>query len=295
MKILITGGNGFIAKSLFESLITEHKIFAPNSKELNLLETENISNFLKTNKFDVIIHSATYDAAPKCSVKDPNKVLENNLRMFFNLVRCQDQFGQFIYFGSGAEFSRKHWQPKMNENFFDQHVPEDQYGFSKYLMNKFIAGNPKIYNLRLFGVFGKYDDWRYRFIPNSCARVLFNENIIIKQNRVFDYLFIDDLAKIVQCLILNPPKKQTFNVCSGITYDLKSLAEKIIAISKKKVDIIIKEPGLGLEYSGDNTLLKNDSLDLNFTPIDDAIKSLYDWYQQNIQMIDQTQLSCYLG
>ena len=72
-----------------------------------------------------------------------------------------------IYFGSGAEFSRKNWIPKMEENYYDKFVPTDQYGFSKYVMNKITEKSDNIYNLRIFGLFGKYDDWRYRFIPNG--------------------------------------------------------------------------------------------------------------------------------
>ena len=101
--------------------------------------TQQVYNFVKNEQFDVVIHTATYDAAPKNSLKDPAKVLENNLRMFFNIVRCQDYFGKMIYFGSGAEFGRENWKPKMKEVYFDQHIPEDQYGFSKYIMTKYAA------------------------------------------------------------------------------------------------------------------------------------------------------------
>src|SRR3989339_2059091 len=169
-KILITGGYGFIAKNLLEQLGEEYNIFSYNRQQLDLLDSSKVLAVIKKSKFDVIIHTATYDAAPKHSKKDPSKVLENNLRMFFNIVRCKDYFGKMIYFGSGAEFDRKNWIPEMTESYFDQHVPSNQYGFSKYLMTKYTALNSNIYNLRLFGVFGKYDDWRYRFIPNICAR-----------------------------------------------------------------------------------------------------------------------------
>ena len=125
MKILITGGNGFIARNLFEHLNNEYTVLSCNSKELNLLESSKVAKFIRKKNFDVIIHTATYDAAPKHSTKKPSKVLEYNLKMFFNIVRFNDYFDKMIYFGSGAEFSRDNWIPRMKEDYFDKHVPTD--------------------------------------------------------------------------------------------------------------------------------------------------------------------------
>lgn len=285
MKILVTGGTGFIAKNIFEQLGKEYDITSCNSKELNLLNHDNVFNFIKNNKFDVVIHTATYDAAPKHSVKDPAKVLENNLKMFFNITRCKDYFGKMIYFGSGAEFDREHWMPKMKEDYFDQYVPADQYGFSKYIMTKYAQSNDNIYNLRLFAVFGKYEDWRVRFISNACCRVILNLPITINQNASFDFMYIDDLIKIVKWFIDNKPQKSVYNICTGSIYDFKALAEKIIKISGKNLEIITKIKKLGAEYSGDNSLLLSELKDFKFTLIDESIKGLYDWWDSNKHII----------
>jgi len=277
-KILITGGNGFIAKNLLEGL-GEYDILAPNSKELNLLDSKKVFNFIKKHKFDVIIHAATYDAAPTFSTKDPNKVLENNLKMFFNITRCEGYFGKMIYFGSGAEFGRENWTPKMKEAKFDKHIPTEwPYGFSKYIMTKYTSLKDNIYNLRLFSVFGKYDDWRYRFISNACCKAVLNMPITLKQNSVLDYLYIKDLVKITKWFIENQPKNNTYNLCSGKVFDCKALAEKINLISSKDLNIEIIDPSKKPEYSGDNTLLLNEIKDFKFTPINKSIESLYNYY-----------------
>jgi len=162
-KILITGGGGFIARSLDEYLCSSYQIDRLNRDKLDLLNTNDVFSFIKKNQYDVIIHSATYDAAPRFSIKDPKFVLENNLKMFFNITRCSEHFGKMIYYGSGAEFGRESWKPKMNEEYFDHRVPTDQYGLSKYVMTKHTLSSDNIYNLRLFGVFGEYDDWRLTY------------------------------------------------------------------------------------------------------------------------------------
>lgn len=279
----------------------EYSILSCNRNELDLLDSSRVFDYIKANLFDVVIHTATYAVPPKYSTKDPSKILENNLKMFFNITRCRDYFGKMIYFGSGAEFGREHWIPRMKESYFDQHVPADQYGFSKYLMAKYAQFCSNIYNLRLFGLFGKYDDWRYRFIPNACRNAVLGLPITINANASFDYLYIDDLVRIVKWFIDNKPGNNTYNACTGKVYDLKTLAEKIIAISSKELDIIIKADGpdkeyngdyslllsLGKEYSGDNSLLLGELTGFKFTPLEDAIKDLYDWYDSNRQIIEE--------
>ena len=290
MRILITGGNGFIARNLSEQLNNECTVMSLNSKELDLLDYLNVFDYIKSGQFDVIIHTATYDAAPKHSTKDPAKVLENNLKMFFNIVRCKDYFKKMLYFGSGAEFGRENWTPKMSEDYFDRHVPADQYGYSKYLATKYALAGDNVFNFRLFGVFGKYDDWRTRFIPNACCHAVLGLPIRIDQNRFCDYLYIDDLVRLVRWFIASRPKQRVYNVCSGQVFDSRNIAEMIIKLSGKQLGIDIKTTELGREYSGNNALLLAEMGGFEFTPFATALRKLYAWYAKNMEQIDRAQL-----
>ena len=286
-KLLITAGNGFVAKNLTEQLQNEYSIMAPKRQELDLTDTENVSQFIKKNNFDVVIHTATYDAVAKFSTKDPTKVLENNLKMFFNISRCKDYFGRLIYFGSGAEYSREHWIPEMKEDYFDKYVPTDQYGFAKYIMTKYTLSNKNIVNLRLFGLYGKHDDWRTRLIPNLCCLATHGLPLSINQNKKYNYIYIDDLIKIVKWFIENNSSHNVYNVCSGSVIEYKTIAEKIKLISNKNLEIIIKQDGLGVEYSGNNSLLTSEFNNIKFTPFDNGIKELFNWYELNKSKIDK--------
>lgn len=291
MKILITGGNGFIAKNLFEQMSGECILSSCDIDELDFTDSRKVFRYLKRKRFDVVIHTANYDAGSKYSTKDPAKVLESNLKMFFNLTRCQDYFGKMLYFGSGAEFGRENWKPKMKEDYFNQNIPLDQYGFSKYIMTKYGQLSNNIYNLRLFAVFGKHEDWRVRFISNACCYAVLGLPIRIKQNVFFDYLYINDLIKIIRWFILHTPRRKVYNVCTGQVNDLKTLAEKVIKISGKKLEIIVEKDGLNREYSGDNSLLLGELKIFEFSPIDESIEDLYNWYNSNKHLIKKSQLS----
>lgn len=275
MKILVTGGEGFLARTFFEGLKPEHAVHAPSRREMDLLDPDLVSSVLERERYDMVVHAANYDAAPKTSTKDPAKVLESNLRMFFNLARCSNRFGRMVFFGSGAEFGREFWQPRMAEDYFDHHVPSDQYGYSKYLMTKCALSSSNIQNLRLFGVFGKYDDWRYRFIPNICAQALVGGTVLVRNNNRFDFLPAADVLRVLRELIAGRLKRPVYNVCRGLTYQFADLAGLVLDVSGRKLPV--KVEGAGVEYSGDNSLLMSDLGGFDFTPIRTAVKDVYDW------------------
>ena len=289
-KILITGGSGFIGKNLKESLGKEYKIFAPSSKRLNLLDYSRVRNYLKKNKFDVVIHSAAY-MVTRNSSKVPTLELDYNLRMYFNLVRANKLYKRMFYFGSGAEYDMNHYKPKMSEGYLDAHVPTDSYGFAKYIMAKFTQHLDNVYDLKLFGIFGKYEDWQIRFISNACCKAVFNRDITINKNVYFDYLYIADLVKIIKKLLsLKKIPHKHYNICTGKKVDLLSIARIVKKISGKKIYIVVKKRGLKKEYSGDNKRLLRLLGSVRFTPLKESIEELYNWYESNKKMIDKSKL-----
>lgn len=284
-KILITGGSGFIGRNLVEGLADAYEVLSPVRAELDLLDENAVQTYLSKHHFNVIIHTATWNATRNSS-KDLNKVLDHNLRMFFNLTRCQGEYGKLIYYGSGAEFSRPHWQPKMGEDYFDTHIPTDAYGFSKYIMARHTEQLDNVYNLRLFGVFGKYEDWEIRFISHAICKALYDLPITIRQNVRFDYLYVDDLVNITQWFLENKPSHRIYNICTGKSYDLMTLANKVNDAIGKIVDIIVAKNGMGREYSGDNRRWLGEMGGYTFSEIESAIQQLVGWYQQNLHRID---------
>ena len=285
MKIFITGRTGFIGCNLQEQLQDKYEVYAPSHKELELLDERGVSDYLKKHHFDVVIHCAWN--ALRNSKKDVNRILEYNLRMFFNLARCYGEYGKMIYYGSGAEYDPEHRVPKMNEDYFDTYVPKEQDAFSKYIMCKHAAKSENIYNLTLFGVFGKYEDWGIRFISNACCKTVWDLPITIKQNVFLDYLYIGDLIRITEWFIENEPEDKCYNVCTSEVYDLLTLAHKVLNVSGKRLDIKVVRGGLGREYSGDNSKLLSEIGGYTFRNMDDSINELYHWYLEKKDAIDR--------
>lgn len=284
MKIFITGGTGFFGRNLKEAFNSKHQVFAPSHDELEIMDENAVFQFLKENKFDAVIHCATWNAT-RNSKKDIAKILANNLRMFFNLANYSGLYGKMIYFGSGEEYSRQHWIPRMKEEYLGIHIPRDDSGFSKYIMSRYTQNINNVLELRLFGVFGKYEDWEIRFISNACCKAVWDMPITIKQNVFFDYLYIDDLVKITEWFLCNTAQEKVYNVSSGKTYDILTLARKILKIANKDLEIKISNSGLGREYSGDNSRLIREIGKFSFRDIDSCISELYSWYFHHKNLI----------
>ena len=288
-KILVTGANGFIGKHIVELLAGNYEIYSPCRSEVNWCELSTVKKYLEQMRFDVIIHAA-YSNASKSKENTLYELLDDNLRMFFNFERCKDYYGKMYYFGSGAEYDMQHYIPDMKEEYFGTYIPKDPYGFSKYIMSKACIERSNIYDLRLFGVYGKYELWERRFISNAICRALKGMDITIQKNVYFDYLWVDDLAEIMKWFIEHEPKHHHYNVCRGSKIDLYSLACMVREILNVNCNIVVKEPGWKPEYTGDNSRLLEEIGDFQFASFEDSIKQLCEYYKENINQIDASKL-----
>ena len=179
-----------------------------------------------------------------------------------------------------------------NSNRCSGLMPGTQYGLAKYLIGREIEAKiynaDNIYNLRIFGLFGKYENWKTTFISGACCKSIFNMPITIRQDVYFDYLFIDDFCKMLELFIdINYPKYHTYNITSGKRICLKKIAEIIKEISKKNIDIIIKNDGLANEYTSNNERILDEIGEFAFEPIKDSITKLYMYYENTIEQIDK--------
>lgn len=291
MKILITGGKGFIGKNLVEYLSKNHEVISIDVNDLNLQDTYAVDDFFKDNHFDVLIHAAVKGGSRKQAVSP--EVFKDNLKMFFNLTRNMKSFGKMIFIGSGAEYDKSDDIKDIKEEDFGKKVPIDDYGFYKYLCSKYIDKMDNIINLRFFGIFGKYEDYDTRFISNIICRTIFDLPVEINQNAIFDFIYIDDLCRIIEYFIENRPKYKFYNIGPEKHSDLLSIIEKIKKISGKDFKLNIKKTGMNKEYSCDNSRLMEEMKDFKFTDLEYSIKDLFDWYIKNKANIKNESLLLY--
>lgn len=270
MKILILGSNGFIGKNLTNFLRNcSYQALAPKRAELDLLDQAATESYLREHLPDVVINCAiTIHSA------------EINLNIYYNIERCTSYFGRLINIGSGAEYAARFYQPLMSETYFGKNIPSDIYGISKFCIAKDIERSTyDIINLRVFGIFGEHEDHTRRFISNNICASIRSQTITVNRNSVFDYLDVQDFARIVETYLTLPVTLKSYNICTSNQRSLVDLAGIIDRESGRDNTLTVVNDDVNSIYSGDNRRMLDVIGDFRFTPMETSIKRLFTWYE----------------
>lgn len=288
MNIFITGSNGFIGTHLKEYLnknYSKYNLFTPSSKDLDLVNEEAVDNYILGNKIDIIIHLAN-KGGDRTTV-DMKNVTEYNLRIFFNIAKHEKNVKKIISFGSGAEYSKhKPIVDAREEDYLDAQ-PLDEYGFYKSITSKYIEKSDNIVQLRIFGAYGEYENYRFKFITNAIVKNLLKLPIVINKNVYFDYIYVDDLLRMIDWTIHNESKEKIYNATTGIKIDLITLANLVNETSDFKSEIKILNDGLNNEYTSNNERIMKELKNFEFTSHKKAIQKMREYFKANLEKLDK--------
>ena len=253
MRILITGKNGYVGRSLHSYLYSKHDITIIGRQDLDLTNPNETSKFFSDKYFDLVIHTAVI-GGNRLSPDGPDVAL-SNLLMYDNLMRCRDKFDRLIHFGSGAE-----------------DLANTPYGFSKHIINQLMKLDPRSVNVKIYAVFDE-NELDTRFIKSNILRYINKENIIIHQDKKMDFFYMKDLVSLIEWLINQREEEfpiQEIN-CSYIEkYSLIQIAEIINSLDNYKVDIVVENEGKGDDYCDIHPIMP-----FNLIGLEQGIKETY--------------------
>lgn len=276
MNILITGGHGFIGQSLLKyfSKDTDNRVFAPGHKELDLLDLNQTQKFIENNYIDCVIHTAIIIGRRFYKSYKPEDSLYN-IYMFENIIYAARNCKYFINFGSGGEFGiMGNIKERREEEAKTISVPIEYGGFAKYVISKRISTitQPLCFNLRIAGCFGFYEK-EDRFIKANLNRVIDNMPLVIHRNRFMDFIYIEDLYKIVEFVLSHPNSPSDINCVYNEKFTLIDIAYMILAITNSKLPIVIEGEGIPNEYTLDGTRLSK--LGIPMIGLEKGIEKMY--------------------
>lgn len=278
MKILLTGSGGFIGKNLKSYLKDKYELLTPRSFELDLVDSVAVQKYFATNDIDFVIHCGSVGGAR--GLQDKDTTVEDNLAMVDNILSFKKESVRVILFGSGAMYDKSRSLHKVKESETGEVVPNDLYGKSKLLIAEKIKNRPDVLMLNIFACYG-YGEKDSRFPSDAINKVMNGKDIEINQNVIFDYLFVEDMQKIVEYFIENNPTDNIINITPIESISLLEIAKIVNKFADKPVGIKIKNEKMNNEYTGSNLLLLKNYPNCTFTPIEVGLKKLFE-YKNNL-------------
>ena len=279
IKILITGANGFLGNNIYKSLFLneEYEIYACSRYSLDLIDIKRLDDHLNYIRPDFIINCAYIGGrrTKEDSVSDFNK----NTLIVENLIKLKQYYGKLFLFSSGAVFDRRYSINNKKElNQLEKtYIPIDCYGRAKFFNDLEAVKCQQIINLRIFNCFG--NGMPTSAIPTFINNCLQNKPINIWSDFRFSTFYINDLIKVIEHFIQNPPDSyREINICYNKKYYLSQLATKIKLLIGSKSDIIIEEKSKK-HYTGNGDRLKE--LGLNLSGLEQGLLDTIDYFKLN--------------
>ena len=254
MKILITGGNGFIAQHLFNFLKDKHIVFAPSKNQLDCLDKNAVNTFFNTHTIDIVIHTALSGREDLFSTDI--KYLTDAMSMWYNISNNSHKFKKLIQFGSAYELNLD--QHNNNATLADvlRKFPKTSYGQAKNRMAFSCLGRNNFYTLRLFGNM-HYTEKNIRFFKKLSMSTKF----IINEDREFDYFNLEDILTTVDFVINETPYIRDINLVYADKLLLSQQVELFCDVNK--INPIIEVNAIGYNLTGSAVNLEHLNLPLH--------------------------------
>jgi len=311
MKILVTGGKGFIGSKIVEMLSNDghHLIVVDNHDTYDIMTTEELHKLYdwRTRNWkaknvtlingdvldrlvclkafshnpDIVIHLATYPRA-KIVDRDPILGIPKVINTTTNLLWHAEKFGvrKFVYVSSSMVYGD--FVDGMKED--GKTKPKNIYGEAKLtgerLVKLFAKRDNLNYNIiRPSGVYGP-GDMPDRVVSKFFDKAMNNQPITLHngENKV-DFTYRKDAARGIVLAALSPVANVSFNITAGKATSLRTLAEKIIALTGSESEI--EDIGDHMLYPMRGTLDIGRARDLlDYEPeftLDEGLASYYDW------------------
>ena len=230
MSLLITGGTGYIGKKLTQKLMKKYNpIYSVGIEELDLLNYQEVLNFLKENNIKKIIHLGW-------KMDNDNTAIYDNVEALSNLIKASEEVQiEKIIFAStnnvyGTELNGLNFSEDDKINLDES----NKYGISKYLGEELVkyTMKEKACIIRIADVYGPNQNH-----GNLMKGIILNlenkKNIQLygEGKRERDYIYIDDVIRGLEFIYENN-LTGTFNLGTGVGTSVKKITDIVIDICK---------------------------------------------------------------
>jgi len=314
MKLLVTGGLGFIGSNFILSIldkqndieITNVDAELPGSNHGNLSQVKDSDryNFVKGNisnkKFmeeqisncDAVVNFAAESFVDR-SINDANPFLVSNIRGAFTILDIITKQNKRMIQISTDEVFGSLTEATANED--SKFNPSSPYAATKaaaeLLINSYsVTYDTDVIITRCTNNFGPRQ-FIEKLIPKTI--ILANQNLKIpiygKGNNVRDWIFVDDHCDAVENALLNGKSGESYNISANNEIDNITIVKKILEKMNKPDDLIEfveDRPGHDFRYSMDSKKVSDELGWKIKTSFDEGLDKTIQWYLDNPEILN---------
>ena len=215
-NVLVTGGNGFIGRSISEYVQNQSiNYFSPTKKQCDLLNLAQVQDYL--NQFlNKRVH-IVFCAAITRRTEDSSQSMQHNIKIVSNFIKGSQSLSlaSFIFLSTIDVYKKPYEKPIKESTPID---PIGNYAISKVYSEKLIKNAwPQLPTLilRLPGIYGK-GDVGSSIISNFAQKIQEGSTLTLtnaNRSPMRDYVSVLDLCKIIHHFLCRP-HTGTYNVAT---------------------------------------------------------------------------------
>ena len=312
IKIYIAGHKGMVGSAIWRELEAEGytNLIGKTSKELDLRNQQDVTNFFESEKPEVVIDAAARVGGILANNDYPYQFLMENLQIQNNLIDAahKNDVEKFIFLGSSCIYPKHAPQPLKEEYLLtDSLEPTNEwYAIAKIAGVKACEAIRKQYGkdyvslmpTNLYGTHDNFDLETSHVLPAMIRK--FHEAKENGNNPVTlwgsgtpmrEFLYVDDMADAVYFALVNKLSENLYNVGTGKDLTIKDLAETIQKITGHTGEIIwdsSKPDGTPRKLMNVDKL-KNEGWEAS-TPLKGGIEKTYQWFLENEKKYKEVRL-----
>jgi dTDP-glucose 4,6-dehydratase len=311
MKLLITGGLGFIGSNFIWDLLRKYpdieitnvddQLYGSNSKNLTDLESDSRYHFLKGNIADyekisglVVGKDAVVNFAAEThvdrSLSDPDSFLKSNVLGVFTILeamRKRNPGARLVHVSTDEVYG------DITDGSFtekDALMPSSPYSASKAASDMFVLAYARTYGLdaMITRCTNNYGPRQFpeKLIPKTIIRAAMSLKVPIygSGQNVRDWIYVLDHCSAIEKVMNSGIKGQIYNVSAGYEKANLDVVREILRIMGKdesQIEFVEDRPGHDVRYSLDSSKIREE---LGWKPIqtfENGLGATVRWYLDN--------------
>ncbi|MEM4244528.1 MAG: dTDP-glucose 4,6-dehydratase [Candidatus Bathyarchaeia archaeon] len=311
MKLLVTGGMGFIGSNFIRHVLTKHDDVhvinldnlstGSNPANLRDIQEDRRYTFVKGDiadkelvekviaEVDAVVNIAAETHVDR-SISNPQLFFNSNIYGVFNLLEAsrKAKVKAFVQVSTDEVHGPAAHATSFRE--IDMLNPSSPYAASKAAADMLVIAYYKTYNLKTFitrctNNFGPYQ-FPEKFIPKTIIRAMLNQKVAIygSGKQIRDWIYVTDHCEGIDTVLRKGKPGEIYNISAGNEVENITVAELILDILGKSrgiIEHVEDRPGHDVRYSLDSSKIRKE---LDWYPMhsfQEALKATVEWYVKN--------------